>query len=93
MTLFQGSTDTFWLIVAAIASVLICAATWYMVIVGRDRPPQRLRRSEERTERFGDIEEDRSPIPKFLTYAYVGIAIWSVGYLIWTGVEGVTGYK
>jgi nitrogen fixation/metabolism regulation signal transduction histidine kinase len=88
MDLFQGEDATFWLWMSIILTVLVAAATWYYTIVGVDRKPRHQERGEHTIERYGDIEEDRAPVPKFLVLTYIGVAIWAVAYAIWTGVKG-----
>ena len=61
-------------------------ATWYFTIVGRDRP-QPAAAGEETVERFGTIEEDRAPLPKFLIWTYVGFSLWAIAYVVWTGIR------
>ena len=89
MALFQGQDAWYWLWVAVILTVLTAVGTWYYTITGRDRPPKRQRRGEETIERYGTIEEDRAPLSKFLIITYIGVALWAVGYAIWTGVNGI----
>ena len=60
-------------------------ATWFYTIVGVDRKPQQQRRGEETLERFGDIVEDRAPVPRFLSLTYVGVAVWAIAYVLWVG--------
>ena len=57
--------------------------------VGRDRSPRKQRRGEETIERYGSIEEDRAPLPRFLLWTYIGVAVWVVAYAVWTGIEGI----
>jgi hypothetical protein len=85
----EGYDSTLWLAVTLILSALAILMTWYVVIVGRDRKPARQRRGEETVERYGDIGEDRAPVPRFLYWTYIGTAVWSVAYLLWTGVHGL----
>ena len=89
MDIFQGSDATFWVWVSIGLTVAMCVATWYFTIVGvdRKRPPQK--RGESTIERYGAIEEDRAPVPKFLIWTYVGVAIWAVIYAITTGIYGI----
>ena len=89
MVLFQGADVFFWFWIAVLLTVMTGLITWYWVITGRDRKPRKQRRGEETIERYGTIEEDRAPLPKFLIWTYVGVAVWAVGYAIWTGVEGM----
>ncbi len=89
MDLFQGSDATFWLVMSIILTVMVSVASWYFTIVGADRKPRPQQRGEDTIERYGDIEEDRAPIPPFLIWTYVGIAVWAVAYAVWTGVYGV----
>lgn len=89
MAIMQGADNVFWFWVSSIISIGAVLATWYFSVVGRDRPPRRQRRGEETVERFGTIEEDRAPAPKFLLWTYALVAIWVVAYAIWTGLEGI----
>ena len=89
MTLFQGADVFFWFWVSIGLTALTGAIIWYWVITGRDRKPRRQRRGEETIERYGTIEEDRAPLPKFLVWTYVGIAVWALAYALWTGIEGI----
>ena len=88
MAMMQGADTWFWLWMAATWTVLGSLATWYFTIVGRDRPPRKQRRGEETVERYGTIEEDRAPLPKFLIWTFVGVGVWAVAYAVWTGIEG-----
>lgn len=89
MAIMQGADSWFWLWVAFFLTIASCLATWFFTIVGRDRPPRKQRRGEETIVRYGSIEEDRAPLPKFLIWTYVGLAIWVVAYVLWTGLEGI----
>ena len=89
MAIMQGPDSLLWFWIEVALAVLSIVGTWYFVIAGRDRPPNRQRRGEETVERYGDIEEDRAPIAKFLIWTYAGTAIWAVGYLVWTGINGL----
>lgn len=89
MALFQGGDNIFWYWVTVIFTVLTGLITWYWVLTGRDRSPRKQRRGEETIERYGTIEEDRAPLPKFLVLTYIGVAIWAIGYALWTGIEGI----
>jgi hypothetical protein len=89
MAIMQGGDSFFWFWIAFLLTVGLSVATWYYVIIGRDRTPRKQRRGEETVERYGSIEEDRAPVPKFLIWLYVGVAVWAVGYVIWTGIEGI----
>jgi membrane protein DedA with SNARE-associated domain len=93
MTLFQGSDNDFWMMVSGIAALMTAAAIWYIVIIGRDRPTQHMRKSESQVVKYADLEEGRAPLSKFIVYTIFGVAIWGVGYLLWTGINGVTGYR
>ena len=88
MVIFQGADAWFWLWLSVLLTVAVAAATWLYTIVGADRKPRQQRRGEETLERFGDIVEDRAPVPKFLVWTYIGVAIWAVAYIIWTGING-----
>jgi membrane protein DedA with SNARE-associated domain len=89
MALFQGADDVFWFWIVVIFTILTALITWYWTIVGRDRKPRKQRRGEETIEHYGTIQEDRAPLPKFLIWTYIGVAIWAVAYVIWTGFEGL----
>jgi hypothetical protein len=89
MALFQGQDVFFWFWVVIALTALTALITWYWVITGRDRKPRKQRRGEETIERYGSIEEDRAPLPKFLIWTYIGVAVWVVVYAVWTGVEGL----
>jgi hypothetical protein len=93
VVIFQGQNDSFWFLITFAATVLMSIAVWYFVIVGRDRPPRKQRLGESTIVHYGSIGEDRAPIPKFLVYTFIGAIVWGVGYLLWTGVNGVSGYK
>ncbi len=88
MDLFQGEDATFWLWTSILLTVLVAAATWFYTIVGVDTKPRPQQRGEHTVERYGDIEEDRAPVPVFLRLTYAGVAVWAVAYAIWTGVNG-----
>ena len=85
----QGADSWFWMWTALILVVAISLATWYFTVIGRDRPNRKQRRGEETIERYGTIEEDRAPLPKFLVWTYIGIGVWVLVYVIWTGIEGI----
>lgn len=89
MAIMQGGDTYFWFWISLLTTIGGSVAVWYYVIVGRDRPPRKQRRGEETVERFGSIEEDRAPIPMFLIWTYFGVALWAVGYIVWTGIEGI----
>ncbi len=89
MAIMQGGDTFFWFWITALTTVGAVLAVWYYVIVGRDRKPRKQRRGEETLERFGSIEEDRAPIPKFLIWTYFGVGLWALGYILWTGIEGI----
>jgi membrane protein DedA with SNARE-associated domain len=93
MVIFQGSADGIWEIGVWVSTIIMAVVIWYFVIVGRDRPPKKQRRGQDTVEKFGDIEENRAPIPKFLIYTFVGAFLWGLGYLFWTGINGVMGYR
>ena len=89
MAIMQGADTWFWFWLAMLLTGAFSLATWYYVIIGRDRPVRRQRRGEETVERYGTIEEDRAPTPRFLTITYIGVALWAIAYVIWTGIEGL----
>ncbi len=88
MVIMQGADTWFWFWMAMLMIVAFSVATWYYIIIGRDRPIRHQRRGAETIERYGTLEEDRSPTPKFLMWTYIGVTIWAVAYVIWTGVSG-----
>ena len=89
MALFQGGDVWFWFWITVVLTIGTGFIIWYWVMVGRDRSPRAQRRGEETIERYGTIEEDRAPLPKFLVLTYWGVGIWAVAYAIWTGVQGI----
>ncbi len=89
MAIFQGGDNYFWYWVVVGLTAMTGLIIWYWVQVGRDRSPRKQRRGEETIERYGSIEEDRAPLPKFLIYTFIGVAVWAVGYALWTGIMGV----
>lgn len=89
MVIMQGADTWFWFWMAILLTGAFSLATWYYVIIGRDRPVRKQRRGEETVERYGTIEEDRSPTPKFLMWTYIGVGIWALAYVIWTGINGI----
>jgi hypothetical protein len=89
MAIMQGADTWFWFWMVMLMLAGFTVATWYYVIIGRDRPVRKQRRGQETVERYGTIEEDRSPTPKFLTITYIGFAVWAVAYVIWTGINGL----
>ena len=89
MAIMQGADTWFWFWLAMLLIGALTLATWYYVIIGRDRTPRKQRRGEETVERYGTLEEDRAPTPKFLTLTYIGVAVWAVAYVIWTGIDGM----
>ena len=89
MTAMQGAGAVFWDIVTMILTGMTGLCIWYFVVTGRDRTPTLQRRGEETIERYGDIEEDRAPVSKFLWWTMIGVGVWSVAYVLWTGVNGL----
>jgi hypothetical protein len=89
MAIMQGADTWFWFWLAQLLIVALSLATWYYTIIGRDRTPRKQRRGEETIERYGSIEEDRAPLPKFLIWSYIGLGIWVIAYAVWTGIEGI----
>lgn len=89
MAIMQGADTWFWLWLSVLLTLALSLATWYFTIVGRDLPPRKQRRGEETIVRYGTIEEDRAPLPKFLIWTFIGVAVWAVVYAVWTGVEGI----
>jgi len=89
MTMMQGGDLSFWFWITLLLSVLSVLCTWYFTITGRDRKPRHQRRGEETIERYGTVTEDRAPLSKFLIVTYIGVIIWSLGYLFWTGFMGL----
>jgi hypothetical protein len=88
MDILQGSDATFWVWMGILLTVALTLATWFFTIVGADRKKTTQKRGESTIEHYGDIQEDRAPVPKFLVWTYVGVAIWAVGYAITTGIYG-----
>ena len=89
MVLFQGADAWFWMWMSVLLTFLVALATWYYTIVGVDRKPSKQKRGESTIEHYGDLEEDRAPVPKFLIWTYAGVAVWAIGYVIWTGIYGI----
>lgn len=89
MVIFQGADNTFWFWVSLLLTAATALAVWYWTIVGRDRAPQHQRRGQDTVERYGDIEEDRAPLPKFLIYTFVLTVLWGIGYALLTGWQGI----
>ena len=75
MAIMQGGDTWFWMWLAFSAHrCALSLATWYYTIVGRDRKiTSSSAVGEETVERFGTIEEDRAPLPKFLIWTYIGL--------------------
>ena len=89
MAIMQGADSWFWFWITILLTVAASLATWFYTIVGRDRPPRKQRRGEETVERYGSIEEDRAPMPRFIFWTFVGVGIWIIVYAVWTGIEGI----
>ena len=89
MDLMQGQNNWLWFLVEAALCVLSIAFIWYLTMIGRDRKPNVQRRGEERITSYGEVEEEHSPLPKFLIITYVLFGIWAVIYLISTGMYGL----
>jgi membrane protein DedA with SNARE-associated domain len=89
MALMQGNDNLFWTLLAFALMIASVVGTWYMVVVGRDRPRPQQRRGESTVARYGDIEEDRAPMPAFLTVTIAGSVLWAIVYAIWTGINGL----
>jgi membrane protein DedA with SNARE-associated domain len=90
MTIMQGQNLNFWFWIEVALIVLAVLGTWYMTIAGRDQKPRRQRRGEETIEHYGaGLAENRAPLPKFMVLTIVGVVVWAVGYLIWTGIYGL----
>ena len=89
MAIMQGQDNVFWAVLAGILTILTCVFFWYLVIMGRDRPEHKQKHGEDEGEVFGDITENRAPLPKFLIITYVGVGAWALSYAIWTGVNGI----
>jgi hypothetical protein len=89
MFIMQGDDSGYWAIWAVVLSVLSVLFVWYMVITGRDHKPKTQARGEHEIERFGELEQDHAPLSKFLILTYVGIGVWVVIYVVWTGIEGL----
>jgi len=89
MAMMQGADSWFWFWITLLVTVAACLATWFYTIVGRDRPPRKQRRGEDTIERYGTLEEDHAPMPRFIFWTIVGVSVWAVAYAIWTGIEGI----
>lgn len=89
MILFQGADVFYWFWVAVAFTILTAVVTWYWVVVGRDRPPRKLRRGESTVTKYGPLEEDHAPLPKLMIWTIVGVVVWAVFYVGWTGVQGM----
>lgn len=89
MVLFQGADNFFWFWIGLGLTIGTSLAIWYWTIVGRDVSRSRQRRGEETIERYGTIEEDRAPTPKFLIFTYWGVGLWAIAYAVWTGINGI----
>ena len=88
MVIFQGQDATFWVWTSILFTVATAVGLWYFTIVGVDRKPRQQQRGEETTERYGDIVEDRAPVPVFLKVTYVGVFLWAIAYILLTGING-----
>ena len=88
MVIFQGADAWFWLWLSLLLTVAVAVGTWFYTIVGADRKPRQQRRGEETLEHFGDLVEDRAPVPRFLVWTYIGVAVWAVAYVLWVGING-----
>ncbi len=89
MILMQGAETNIWWWCETVLTVLAILCVWYFVISGRDRQALKQRRGEQHVERFGTIEQNEAPLTKFLIWTYVGTGLFVVGYLVWTGVNGL----
>ncbi len=89
MALYQGGDDYFWFWVSVALTAAASVAVWFFVITGRDRPPLKQRRGEETVERYGTIEEDRAPLSRFLFWTLIGVGVWALVYVLWTGFNGI----
>jgi len=89
MMIMQGGDAVFWNAWALILGGMSVAFVWYIVITGRDRNQNRQQRGERELESYGELKEDHAPLSKFLIWTYVGIAIWAVVYLLFTGIKGL----
>jgi membrane protein DedA with SNARE-associated domain len=91
MALFQGENDSFWLWITVLVTAMMAGAIWFIVLIGREKQF----RSGEASVSNGDnadLEGDNAPLPSFLKITFVGTALWALGYLLWTGFRGVTGF-
>jgi hypothetical protein len=89
MQIMQGDNNWIWFASQALISILLVVAVWYVTIVGRDRNPNKQKRGEQNITRYADVEEDHSPVPKFLVWTYIGFGIWTAIYLACTGFYGL----
>lgn len=89
MAIMQGADNLFWTALTFFLIIATAVGTWYLTIVGRDRPQPKQKRGEETVVRYGSIEENRAPMPKFLTFTIVGVVIWALAYALWTGIKGL----
>jgi hypothetical protein len=89
MDIFQGNDNLFWLFAEICLSAVLIVGLWLLVLVGRDARPSRQKKGEEALERFGDLEEDRAPIPKFIILCMVLAGCFAVYYMFWIGRNGM----
>ncbi len=89
MVAMQGSDAVLWDYIILLITIGAALWVWFFTIIGRDRKPLVQKRGEETIERYGDIEEDRAPVGKFLMWTYAGFAVWAIGYGIWVCTHGI----
>lgn len=89
MDIFQGNDNLFWLFAELALAAVLIVGLWFLVLVGRDRQPMRQKKGEETLERFGDLEEDRAPVPKFIILAMVLAGCFALYYVLWVGYNGM----
>ena len=89
MNLMQASDNWIWFAAETALTLLSIIAVWFVTLVGRDRNPTRQKRGEEGTTKYADVEEDHSPLPKFLILTYIVFGAWMLGYLFSTGIFGL----
>ena len=89
MVIMQGADTWFWFWITLIVTIALTLLTWFYVTVGRDRPQHKQRRGEDTIERYGTLEEDRAPLPRFIHWTFIGVVVWAVAYIVWTGIEGI----
>lgn len=89
MVIMQGASAYQWFWISLALTVVLTIAIWLMAVIGRDLPEAEQKRLENSVINFGPVSENEAPIPKFLRWIYIGVAVWSVFYLFWTGIKGL----